>query len=272
MTLVLYSMLLKYIRSEPLAKKYFPLQTHSENLTSMSAWLYSEYPGDRKMCDVIEEIFSLTEQIHPIFLIDVVKFLLNEIWTGIYKESWPAIVRFMVGVCRRLEEAGIDSAFGYLAMLWDGWSADDFLNESEVPKGLITQAEELLASCEYEKLKIYVDCFLKWKHEGCQNASIADVFNSAGRADRIAVCSQRLAEERVQSPHQGSSEAVASVRREKWSDFENVYSKVKIPSAVDEVPGRVEYDADIEEDDGIGISPPSLTPTITEFEDSLEPY
>ncbi|VDP54141.1 unnamed protein product [Heligmosomoides polygyrus] len=219
-------MLLKYIRSEPLAKKYFPLQTHSENLTSwdlprtlpashyswipvcfrMSAWLYSEYPGDRKMCDVIEEIFSLTEQIHPIFLIDVVKFLLNEIWTGIYKESWPAIVRFMVGVCRRLEEAGIDSAFGYLAMLWDGWSADDFLNESEVPKGLITQAEELLASCEYEKLKIYVDCFLKWKHEGCQNASIADVFNSADRADRIAVCSQRLAEERVQSPHQGSSE------------------------------------------------------------------
>lgn len=97
LTLVLYSMLLKYIRSEPLAKKYFPLQTHSENLTSwdlprtlpashyswipvcfrMSAWLYSEYPGDRKMCDVIEEIFSLTEQIHPIFLIDVVKFLLN---------------------------------------------------------------------------------------------------------------------------------------------------------------------------------------------------
>lgn len=36
--------------------------------------------------------------------------------------------------------------------------------------------------------------------------SIADVFNSADRADRIAVCSQRLAEERVQSPHQGSTE------------------------------------------------------------------
>ncbi|KAK6042397.1 hypothetical protein COOONC_20099, partial [Cooperia oncophora] len=193
--LSLYATLLSHIRSDPSLKKEFPTE-NGDSFISILAWLYTEFSTDKKMCHVIEEIFSLIEQIRPHFLEHVVNFILMEICrVSFAKESWPALVRFIIMICRRLQNDNVSDAFRYFAILLDGGDTDDFTNESEVPRGLIAHAEESLVNCEYDRAKVITDCLGKWKEEASLDRSIAEVFNEADRSSRIACCALRLAEE-----------------------------------------------------------------------------
>ncbi|KAK5985116.1 hypothetical protein GCK32_004287, partial [Trichostrongylus colubriformis] len=263
--LALYATLLTHIRNEPAFKKEF-LMENGDNFISILTWLYSEFSADKKMCNVIEEIFSLIEQIQPSFLDHVVNFLLMEICrVSFAKESWPALIKFVVNVCRRLDDENINDAFRYFGMLLDGTETDDFTNESEVPSGLIAQAEELLVHGEFDRVKIILECLSKWKEEARAERRIAEVFNEADRFGRIARCSLRLAEEENAAIASELVDEVGSGRRRETVDpvlelyYRNRFSKLHKDSgtdaiSVDEISHRNEYDGDIEEDDGIGMS------------------
>ncbi|VDO59911.1 unnamed protein product [Haemonchus placei] len=278
--LSLYATLLVHIRDDPCFKKEFPLE-NGDSFTSVLVWMYIEFSTDKKMCHIIEEIFCLIEQIRPNFLESVVNFLLMELSRVECVELAKEIVRFVVNICRRLDDGNVSNAFRYFAILLDGCERSDFINECEVPKGLISQAEELLVHCEYDRVRAILESLARWKEEGTMDRRIAEVYNEADRFDRIACCTLRLAEEESAAIATGVvGEVGVGIHRERLDPVEMYYrnriSKLHKDCGtdeaplVDEIPHRNEYEDDIDEDDGIGLSPPSLTPTITEFDDVVE--
>nr|CDJ93158.1 Peptidase C19 domain containing protein [Haemonchus contortus] len=276
--LSLYATLLVHIRDDPCFKKEFPLE-NGDSFTSVLVWMYIEFSTDKRMCHVIEEIFCLIEQIRPNFLESVVNFLLMELGRVECVELAKEIVRFVVNICRRLDDGNVSNAFRYFAILLDGCERSDFINESEVPKGLISQAEELLVHCEYDRVRVILESLARWKEEGTVDRRIAEVYNEADRFDRIACCTLRLAEEESAAIATGVvGEVGVGIHREDPVEiyYRNRISKLHKDCGTDEaplvdvIPHRNEYEDDIDEDDGIGLSPPSLTPTITEFDDVAE--
>ncbi|WKX94588.1 hypothetical protein Q1695_011679 [Nippostrongylus brasiliensis] len=228
LTLRLFVALLKCTLKEPQAEKYLPPKIYSHSLVLQCLWMYTEYPNDRKLCELLEETLYLLEQTQTTFLEDAVKLVLNEIWVGIYKDSWPGIMKLFVAVCRKLDDSGVGGAFRYLAMLLDGCSGNNYLNEKNIPEGLISQAEELILRFQFNKARVYVKCFNEWQREGEKDSRIAEVFSDNDRKERIACCSLRLVGKESTADPLGKSDRVTPCMSEK--EFEDIYARVRITS------------------------------------------